>query len=87
MSHPPELHLGYRDTSWTTEGFGDGIRRRAGARHVPLAELLNAFLTAGLGVMRITEAEDEDFPTRIGILAERSVAGVHASGDQQPPDV
>ncbi len=24
------------------DAFGDGIRRRAGARHVPLAEFLNA---------------------------------------------
>lgn len=68
---PPELHPGYRNTSWTTEGFSDGIRRRAGARHVPLAELLNAFLTADLRLLRITEADDEDFPTRIGIVAER----------------
>ena len=68
---PPELHPGYRYTAWTTEGFGDGIRRRAGARHVPLAELLNAFLAADLRLVRVTEAEDEDFPTRIGILAER----------------
>jgi hypothetical protein len=68
---PPELHRGYRSTGWTKEGFGDGIRRRTGARHVPLAELLNAFLAAGLRLMRVTEAGDEDFPARIGILAER----------------
>ena len=67
---PPELHPGYRDTAWTNEGFSDGIRRRTGARHVPLAELLNAFLSADLQLIRVTEAEDED-PTRIGILAER----------------
>jgi SAM-dependent methyltransferase len=68
---PPELHPGYRNTAWTTDGFSDGIRRRAGARHVPLAELLNAFLDADLRLVRIVEAEDEDFPTRIGVLAER----------------
>ena len=68
---PPELHPGYRNTSWTTEGFGDGIRRRAGARHVPLAEFLNAFLEAGLRFVRVSESEDEDFPTRIGVLAQR----------------
>jgi hypothetical protein len=70
-SDPPELHPGYRDTAWTTEGFSDGIRRRAGARHVPLAELLNAFLDAGLVLRRVAEADDEDVPTRIGILATR----------------
>lgn len=68
---PPELHPGYRKTAWTKEGFSDGIRRRAGARHVPLAELLNAFVFADLRIVRLAEAEDEDFPTRIGILAER----------------
>lgn len=66
---PPELHPGYRDTAWTTEGFSDGIRRRAGARHVPLADLLNAILDAKLRLIRVTEAEDEDFPTRLGVLA------------------
>lgn len=71
---PPELHPGYRNTGWTTEGFSDGIRRRAGARHVPLAELLNAFLGSDLRLTRVTEAEDEEFPTRIGLLAERSTA-------------
>lgn len=68
---PPELHPGYRNTTWTTDGFSDGIRRRAGARHVPLAELVNAFLAADLRLLRISEAADEDFPTRIGLLAER----------------
>ncbi len=66
---PPELHPGYRDTSWTTQGFGDGIRRRAGARHVLLGELLNAFIDAGFRLTRVTEAEDQDFPMRIGVLA------------------
>lgn len=68
---PPELHPGYRDTAWTTEGFSDGIRRRAGARHLPLAELLNAFLDAGLDLVRISESEDEEYPMRIGVLAKR----------------
>lgn len=68
---PPELHPGYRKTAWTTGGFSDGIRRRAGARHVPLAEFLNAFIDADLRPRRVAEADDEDFPTRIGIVAER----------------
>ncbi|MDQ6682360.1 MAG: class I SAM-dependent methyltransferase [Chloroflexota bacterium] len=68
---PPELHPGYRNTAWTTDGFSDGIRRRAGARHVPLAELLNAFLDARLRLLRVMEVDEEDFPTRIGLVAER----------------
>ena len=68
---PPELHAGYRNTAWTTEGFSDGIRRRTGAKHVPLADLLNAFLGAGFCLERAFEAEDEEFPTRIGLIAKR----------------
>ena len=71
LGEPPELHPGYRNTAWTTEGFSDGIRRRAGAKHVPLAELLNAFLGAGYLLERVFEAEDEEFPTRIGLIAKR----------------
>ena len=80
---PPELHSGYRDTAWTTGGFSDGIRRRAGAKHVPLAEFFNAFLNAGFRVVRVFEATDEDYPTRIGLVVERPrthmVDGEHAS--------
>ena len=68
---PPELHFGYRNTAWTKEGFSDGIRRRAGAKHLPLAHLLNAFLGAGFLLERVYEAEDEEFPTRIGLVATR----------------
>lgn len=69
---PPELHPGYRDTAWTTEGFNDGIRRRAGARHLPLADFLNAFLEAGFRVSQVMEAADELYPTRIGLVADRA---------------
>ena len=71
---PPELHPGYRNTAWTKEGFSDGIRRRAGAKHVPLADLLNAFLGAGFILERLFEAEDEEFPTRIGLEGKRPVS-------------
>lgn len=68
---PPVLLPGYRSTAWTAEGPEDGVRRRVGGRHVPLAEFLNAFLGAGLRLVRVAEAADEDFPTRIGVLAAR----------------
>ena len=80
---PPELHSGYRNTAWTKEGFSDGIRRRAGAKHVPLAGLLNAFLDAGFRLERVFEAEDEDFPTRIGLVARRP-RGVATGGPNTP---
>jgi len=68
---PPQLYGGYRSTAWTMEGPADGIRRRAGGRHVPLAEFLNAFLDAGFRLLRVVETGDEDYPVRIGVLAER----------------
>jgi SAM-dependent methyltransferase len=36
---------------------GHGLRRRVGMRHVPLAELLHAFLDAGLVIKRVAEPE------------------------------
>ena len=50
-------------------GFGDGVRRLAGARHVPLAELLNHVAGAGLRLDRVEEVRG-DPP---GILAFRAV--------------
>ncbi|HET7170359.1 MAG TPA: class I SAM-dependent methyltransferase [Gaiellales bacterium] len=49
-------------------GFGDGVRRLAGARHVPLAALLNHVAAAGLFLERAEELRD-DPP---GILALRA---------------
>lgn len=68
---PPELHPGYRSTGWTKEGFSDGIRRRAGAKHVQLADLLNAIIDANFHLVRVIEAEEDEFPTRLGVAAER----------------
>src|SRR6478752_4539595 len=40
-------------------GFGDGVRRLAGARHVPLAALLNHVAGAGLVLERAEELRDD----------------------------
>jgi hypothetical protein len=50
-------------------GFGDGVRRQAGARHVPLAALLNHVAAARLVLEHAEELRD-DPP---GILALRAV--------------
>jgi SAM-dependent methyltransferase len=50
-------------------GFGDGVRRLAGARHLPLAVLLNHVAAAGLVLDRVEEVHG-DPP---GILAFRAV--------------
>jgi SAM-dependent methyltransferase len=62
---------GYFDTRlhFDAPGFGDGVRRLAGARHVPLADLLNHVSAAGLVLDRAEEARG-DPP---GILAFRAV--------------
>jgi uncharacterized membrane protein len=66
------LHRGYSDTRRTSgPAIGDGIRRRAGVRHVPLAELLNAIAGAGLVLVAAREANGDDFPRLLVLRAER----------------
>jgi SAM-dependent methyltransferase len=70
---PPLLLPGYREEAWTRDapGFGDGLRRRVGSRHVPLARLLNVVLAAGLALERAEEAEGEDYPRVLALVARR----------------
>jgi SAM-dependent methyltransferase len=52
------LHAGYRDAGWHRDSpyFSPaGLGRRVGWRHVPLAELVNALLAAGLRLERVEE--------------------------------
>jgi SAM-dependent methyltransferase len=60
---------GYLDRHWTTDSWTDqGIRDKVGAAHWPLAELLNAFVDAGLRPERFGEGGE---PTPI-MLAVRA---------------
>jgi SAM-dependent methyltransferase len=70
---PPELHTGYRQTGRVHEGpgIGDGIRRRVGVQHLPLAILLNAFPDAGLHLERVAEPGPEEFPRLLAIQARK----------------
>jgi SAM-dependent methyltransferase len=70
---PPQLFPGYRDTGWTDDapGFGEGLRRIVGSRHLPLAELLNAFADAGLRLRRFEEPQGHEFPRVLALAAER----------------
>jgi len=72
-SDPPLLHAGYRQTGRTTEGpgIGEGLRRRVGVRHLPLATLLNAFTQAGLRLDRFEEPGPEDFPRLFALVGNR----------------
>ena len=61
----PELHPGYRDTSHRTEApgiWGEGLRSKVGARHLPLGLLLQTFLDAGLVLERLEEPEGREYP-------------------------
>ena|SRR5438105_1463649 len=70
---PPQLFPGYRQTNRTYvgPGFGAGLRRRVGVRHIPLASLINDFLQAGLQLERIDEPGPEDYPRILTIRATR----------------
>jgi SAM-dependent methyltransferase len=80
------VSAGYRDLRWTppeafdTPRFGPGIRRRVGARHVPLAALLTAFIDAGLVIERVCEGGGGLVPWRLGLTATK--AGRSSRGDQ-----
>jgi len=69
----PLLYPGYRETEWTNDGpgLGNGLRRLVGVRHVPLAELLNGFLEAGLRLERVDEPGPEDYPKLLAMVGRR----------------
>jgi SAM-dependent methyltransferase len=64
---------GYRQPAWvqSSEQFGPGIRSRVGARHVPLADYLMAFVRAPLQVEGVVELGDGIVPWMLGITARR----------------
>jgi SAM-dependent methyltransferase len=70
---PPVLLPGYRETAWTRDApaFGEGLRRRVGSRHVPLARLLNVVLAAGLALEVAEEPGCEDYPSVLALVARR----------------
>ena len=69
---------GYGDARWVppdafdTPRFGPGIRRRVGARHVPLAGLLTAIIDAGLALERVCEDGGGLVPWRLGLAAAKA---------------
>ncbi|HSC49555.1 MAG TPA: class I SAM-dependent methyltransferase [Gaiellaceae bacterium] len=70
----PELHAGYRDTSYRVEAPGiwnDGLRAKVGAAHLPLGRFLQAFLDAPLTLERLEEPEGRDYPHVVAVTARR----------------
>jgi SAM-dependent methyltransferase len=70
---PPQLLPGYRRTGWANDapGFGEGLRRIVGSTHMPLGDLLNAFVAAGLQLDRFVEPGEHDFPRVLAVAATR----------------
>ena len=62
----------YADRSHTLDSWNPaGVRARVGAWHVPLADLLNATVAAGLRLVRTAEAGPDGVPDLFGFLAVR----------------
>ena len=70
------VHPGYREARWQEDSpwWGDGIRRRTGMRHVPLAELFGAVIDAGLTIEKVIEPRHEPVPFILGISATKAAS-------------
>lgn len=67
------VHPTYRAAGWHQDApwWGENIRRRVGMRHIPLAELFNAFRAAGLSIDHVAEPRDEPVPFILAVRARR----------------
>jgi SAM-dependent methyltransferase len=66
-----QIFPGYRNTERVFEGpgLGSGIRSRVGVRHVPMAELLNKLIGAGLRLLNVEELGDGTIPWVFSLVA------------------
>jgi len=70
----PELHPGYRDSSFRRDAPGvwsDGVRARTGAWHLPLGLFLHCFLDAGLRLEHFEEPHGRDYPYTVALRATK----------------
>ncbi len=69
-------HPTYRQVGWHQEApwWGAFVRRRVGMCHRPLAEFINAFISAGLMIERLSELGDRPVPTSLAIRASKPPA-------------
>lgn len=70
-------HPTYRLAGWhrAAPWWGPYIRKRVGMRHHPLAELLNAFISAGLLIEHVGEPGDRAVPNNLAIRARKPRSG------------
>ncbi|MGV9598704.1 class I SAM-dependent methyltransferase [Streptosporangium sandarakinum] len=68
--HPTYRITGWhRRSPWWREG---GLRDRVGMSHVPLPDLINAFIDAGLNIDRVTEPREDPVPYALAVRAFRA---------------
>jgi SAM-dependent methyltransferase len=70
----PALHPGYRERRRYTEAPGlppEGLRAKVGAVHIPLGELIQAFLDVGFLLERFAEVGGQLYPPIIALQARR----------------
>jgi SAM-dependent methyltransferase len=67
---PPVLQAGYRRQGWHPDARGE-VRERVGVNHVPLAELLNAVLAAGIRLEQVEEPKGDDYPLLLALQGSR----------------
>jgi ubiquinone/menaquinone biosynthesis C-methylase UbiE len=70
----PELHPGYRDTSYRREApgiWGEGLRAKVGATHLPLGLFLHTFLDAGFVLEQFEEPEGREYPHIVALRARK----------------
>jgi SAM-dependent methyltransferase len=68
------VHPEYRRAGWRRSGPGTragGLADRVGFHHLPLADMLNGVLDAGLRLQHVEEAGDHRLPTWLALVARR----------------
>jgi ubiquinone/menaquinone biosynthesis C-methylase UbiE len=68
------IHPEYRQAGWRTSGPGSvsgGLASRVGFRHLPLANLLNNMLEAGLRLEHVEEGGNRQLPEWLAFVARR----------------
>jgi SAM-dependent methyltransferase len=74
---PPILYTGYRERRRYSEAPGispDGLRAKVGAVHIPLGELVQAFVETGFRLDRFEEVGDRLYPPIIALRAQAELS-------------
>jgi ubiquinone/menaquinone biosynthesis C-methylase UbiE len=69
-------HPTYRQRGWHQQSpwWGEFVRKRVGMRHHPLADVINAFIAAGLTIEHVAELGERPVPMILGIRARKPAA-------------